>query len=91
MGRSSLSVGLMCSKVTRFTFILLLKVRFHFLMLDVFFCNNYFAQVEAIQAKLRFAKKMQNMDKFYVSLGNDCDTDARNYIYIYISIGSTSY
>lgn len=52
-------------------------------MLDVFFCNNYFAQVEAIQAKLRFAKKMQNMDKFYVSLGNDCDTDARNYIYIY--------
>lgn len=41
-------------------------------------------QVEAIQAKLRFAKKMQNMDKFYVSLGNDGDTDPRNYICIYI-------
>ena len=45
------------------------------------FCKNNFAQVEAIQAKLRFAKKMQNMDKFYVSLGNG-DNDAHNYVYI---------
>ena len=83
MGRNSLSVGLMCSQAQRFMFIVLLKLRFHFVMLDMdSFCKNNFAQVEAIQAKLRFAKKMQNMDKFYVSLGNDGDNDAHNYVYI---------
>lgn len=39
-----------------------------------FFAEQNRLQVEAVQAKLRFAKKMQNMDKFYVCLGSHCSS-----------------